>query len=122
MKKQIQNQQTMAAKEETVAEVLAEVMDAYMTECVKHFIGTRSRSMADDARYFYTKEELWTFKEKFTKEGGDLDTLHIGIVYTDNHDFLCYEVCRNSYYNLETAHSRKVIGNSVGGKNKIFYS
>ena len=81
---------------------VAEMIEAYIDEAVEHFLSTRPRSIKDDGRYFYSKEELVRFKEKFDKGGGVIKDLHIGIVYTSDKQFLCFEVCRNKFYKLDS--------------------
>ena len=83
-------------------EAVSEMIAAYIDEAVEHFLSQRPRSIKDDGRYFYSKEELISFKEKFTEGGGTMADLHIGIVYTSNREFLCFEVCREKFYNLDS--------------------
>lgn len=107
---------------ETFAEIVAEMTDAYLEECVDHFLISRSRSMEDDGRYFYSMKELKIFKKIFESKGGDLNTLHIGIVYDESGGFLCYEICRKKYYDMATAYIQKKWGNVKNGERKIFFS
>lgn len=107
---------------ETLADVINDMLDAYMEECVEHFLAARSRSMEDDGRYFYSKKELETFKDGYLSHGGDLDKLHIGVVYCDDGEFLCYEVCRKIYYNAETHYAKKQLYDENGNRKQIFFS
>jgi len=117
---------------ETLESVINDCLSAYMEESVAHFLAARSRKMEDDGRYFYWDEELEDFKTRFTNEGGDLNTLHIGAVYVKNGEtynqpvegtkFLCYEVCRKKYYDMETYYSHQKYDEGSGARNKIFFS
>ena len=110
------------APKETLLTVVAEMIDAYMEECINHFLATRSRNMEDDGRYFYSDEELKAFKDGYTSQGGDLDLLHIGVVPRDDGSFLCYEVCRKKYYDAQTYYAKNMLVDENGERRQIFFS
>jgi len=109
-------------REAAYAEVMADMLDAYMCESVEHFTNSRSRSIREDGRYFYSDSELLMFKEKYQAKGGDLEKLHIGKVYVDGNKFLCYEVCRKCYYERQSYYAAKIMRASKGSKEPLFYS
>lgn len=82
----------------TLAAVVKETISSYINYCAHHYIKSRSRTHEDDASYFNTKEELKAFYKRFKELNGDPNTLHCGVVYKDNGEFSCYEVCRKKYY------------------------
>jgi len=116
---------------ETFNNVIEDCIDAYIEECVEHFLSARSRVIEEDGRYLYSKDELDDFKTRFLEAGGNLDKLHIGMVYSKDQEictkdevdakFLCYEVCRKKYYDFDTYYSRRKY-KSGEEKKQIFFS
>jgi len=102
-----------------IDDVVADCIQAYIEESIEHFLSKRPVSIEENARYLYSKAELKTFTKQFLEQGGNIETLHIGIVYDDddNYKFLCYEICHKKFYNLESNYLRKKYG-----KTKIFWS
>lgn len=58
----------------------------------------RATSMDDCTRYLMNRKELELFLTEFKKKGGDLKTIHIGIVY-DEGEFHSYEIVRSEIWN-----------------------
>lgn len=75
-----------------------EAIDSYIRESVDHFLHNSTRNIFEDGRYFYSTKEFEKFMDLYKKKGGNLDTIHTGIVKDKHGDFFCYEVCHKAYY------------------------
>ena len=93
------NYDEIKKKDEQFAEIVEEMIGSLILEAVNHFTKfQKPSSLADDARYFYTNNEMKQFFKLFFENEGDITVLRTNRVYDDYGNFLCYEVCRDRLF------------------------
>lgn len=82
--------------------IYEEFLNAYIDDAVEYFLEERQRRPKQeiDGRYFYKQSELETFINRYKEKGGDINKLHIGLVYYTKKDvdILGYEVSTKKYW------------------------